>query len=209
MDIQVGIAICIYVLKGRKAGQQEARKFSCSVIGHFGKSRTESRDSHASAILRLPISLAESPFPIEQSEGLEPPQPISNLPSVNCILQLNPYLLLNTQTAATMFRNALRQSTRTVGAISASGRVAAVRTQQPLRRPQSMSNQSQSINTSSASSIESLERWKSMVESCLGSFNSFEFLFFGLRLTDIFSAGTNCHTSSFQRSIKTGPKLRS
>lgn len=71
-----------------------------------------------------------------------------------------------------MFRNALRQSSRTVGAISASGRIAAVRSPHPkhlLDLHFSSSSRSQCIREVHIHSIGALKRWRLMVGSCFGA----------------------------------------
>jgi len=78
-----------------------------------------------------------------------------------------------------MFRNALRQSSRTVGAISASGRVAAVRPSIPNQMlHQAICNQSRSIDNSLRSSIDALVACVLVVGSCWASFNSYDLTFF-------------------------------
>ncbi len=70
--------------------------------------------------------------PLEKSLAFAPSNldrpPFHSLPStqlqVNC--NCSPFVLRTSRTLSNMFRNALRQSTRVVGAVSASGRAVAV-----------------------------------------------------------------------------------
>lgn len=70
-------------------------------------------------------SPSSSKISICSSAKAAPHSPIS--PPSNCtLLQLLSFHLQTSHTSLNMFRNALRQSTRAVGAVSAAGRVAAV-----------------------------------------------------------------------------------
>lgn len=93
-----------------------------------------------------------------------------------------------------MFRNALRQSTKAVGAISASGRVAAVSPPNTTRlllqqRSKRARSTSQCLETSSLAPIELTERCIPMVESFSPSSRQLPSLFFSdFRLTDVHSS---------------------
>ncbi len=92
-----------------------------------------------------------------------------NSPLCQLRLQLTFHLSFYTQIVVTMFRNALRQSSRTVGAIGAT-RVAAVRSQQQSPNPLNKA----AINLDGLlclveAQLILIERWKSMVESCFGA----------------------------------------
>jgi hypothetical protein len=109
-----------------------------------------------------------------------------------------------------MFRNALRQSSRTVGAISASGRVAAVRALSPRPKgAQCHLDRSLQHRTSQLTRWSDADRWLGAAGELPTALLS---MFFrpSVNSTGLtFSVtGTNCRASCPQRSSKAGPKLR-